>query len=147
MIFKLYLEETNLLVLLKGSFMTQVYQPVSIQNMAQLLFSNPPKEACTYRLVLLNPQNVPEKVHTFHTLMGMMIIGAKLLFGPDITPNTMSEDQFAILKKYIQSVGYYVKHNYQLIDETSAEPKQIINIWFEPIVIGTRDCHGNIKIL
>jgi hypothetical protein len=73
----------------------------------------------------------------FPYLMGIFINGAIALFGEDVTPQNMTLEQFALLKKYMLSLGHKVMHRYEEGNTV------VIHIWFEPIQILT-DCKGKI---
>lgn len=113
-------------------------QAINVPQIVELIFSKPPADPCTYKVIIAD--NSPTlKSTTFNLLMDVLITGAKKLYGNDIIPANISEEQFNTLKKYIASIGYHLKYNY-----TYAEDNQtilLINIWFEPYNC-TIDCHG-----
>lgn len=78
----------------------------------------------------------------FPYLMGIFINGAIALFGEDVTPQNMTLEQFALLKRYMLSLGHKVMHRYE-DNEREDEKNVVIHIWFEPIQILT-DCKGRI---
>jgi hypothetical protein len=111
---------------------------INVAELANILFSQPPLDPCTYKVI--------SNTNIFHPLMDLLIRGAKILYGQHITPQQMTEDQFDLLKKYMLSIGYKIKHNYSSLDELATLPQpHVINIWFEPFSI-QRDCHGRIVI-
>lgn len=73
----------------------------------------------------------------FPFLMEILVTGAKKLFGHDVTPQSISPNQFETLKAYMLSLGYKVKHNF--VNQNQAV---VVNIWFEPYN-NKRNCHGN----
>lgn len=118
---------------------------MSIEYFLNKIFSEPPKPPCTYNLALSNDNNAT----MFQLLMSILIYGAKKLYGEDITPNEITLEQFDILKSYIESIGYVIKHNYtdlkkkEILSSPPIESPSIINIWFEQY-IPKIDCHGRI---
>lgn len=106
-------------------------QPISIPDLADWLFTQPPMNPCTYNLFTNSKSE-----NLFPVLMALLIEGAKRLYGNDITPAKMSYKQFEHLKQYFLSIGYQVKHNY-----TDKEDTTLINIWFEKVNY-TEDCKG-----
>jgi len=112
---------------------------INVANLANLLFTKPPLDPCTYKVI--------SNTNMFHPLMDLLIRGAKILYGDNITPQDMTEAQFNLLKKYMLSIGYIIKYNYSSRDELANILPQphIINIWFEPFSIH-RDCHGRLVI-
>lgn len=113
----------------------------TVQDIVNTVFVQPPREPCTYRLTLTDSPFNDARVAMFPFLMEILTSGAKKLFGDDITPQTISNQQFDKLKLYILSLGYQVKHNF-----TNRNDATLVNIWFEPYVC-SRNCHGNIVLL
>jgi hypothetical protein len=110
----------------------------SMYELIETIFSKYPKPPCTYRLT-----HSPD-VSLFQLLMSLLINGAKRLYGENITPNDITEEQFKELQSYIESVGYKIKYNFSNIpnpNNTNGEQARIINIWFEEI-IDYMNCHG-----
>lgn len=112
-----------------------LYNEISVPDFVNYLFSNSPLEPCSYNLFPIETTNETETM--FPILMNIMMTGAKILYGENITPQTMTTDQFDTLKKYILSFGYQVENNY-----TTVLNKQYINIWFKRVNIIV-DCKGN----
>lgn len=115
----------------------------TLEYLVETIFSQSPKPPCTFNIALSE-----EEYNTtmFQLLMGLLISGAKRLYGESITPNDISEQQFDELKRYMESVGYRVKHNYKTIGEDDPnipdnQKPRIINIWFEQFMPSI-DCHG-----
>lgn len=109
---------------------------IDISNIINVIFSESPKPPCTYGLNLQSSY-----LNIFHILMNILIIGAKKLFGADITPNKITEKQFERLKQYIESLGYIVKYKYNYKIENDNIKADTINIWFEPYMY-TSNCKG-----
>jgi len=128
-------------------------EEITLQDIVIKIFSEPPKNPCTYNLSVLNSPNIT----LFQLLMSLLISGARHLYGESVSPNDITNDQFEELKSYMESVGYKIKHNYTLLNENDSEhildehtldehildehKPRMINIWFEefkPII----NCHG-----
>ena len=106
----------------------------TVSEVVEIVFSQPPKETCFYQLYF------PEKdlVTIFPFLIKILVGGAKMLYGNEILPHTMTMEQFEILKKYMLSMGFAVKYNYIYAEEIPI----IMNLWFESLGQFT-DCHGH----
>jgi hypothetical protein len=104
---------------------------LTVNDIVNKIFTKPPLPPCTYALKLSFENENTIEVNMFHFLMKILIDGAKILYGEDITPNQISPYQFDILKQYILSLGYELKHNYTYLDDDNTKPYKI-NIWFEP---------------
>lgn len=116
---------------------------LSVNEIVNKIFTRPPLPPCSFMLRLSVENENTIEVNMFHFLMQILINGAKMLYGDDITPTNISDSQFKILKEYILSLGYELKHNYTYIDEEKTKP-HTINIWFEPYKQLT-SCNGIIK--
>jgi hypothetical protein len=110
-------------------------KPVSVLEIVDMIFNNPPMEACSIQVVLCEDSNSHSNL--FHLLMDIMMQGAKRLFGNDISAQNITHEQFKTLKKYMRSIGYEVKNNFT----TTPENIVLVNIWFEPY-IGSFTCNG-----
>lgn len=117
-------------------------QTVSVSELVRTVFSQPPSDACTFKLYLVNAAkpSVDRDVYNvqmFPYLMDIFISGAMALFGPSVTPQNMTTEQFELLKKYMLSLGHKVMHRYEHNENV------LIHIWFEPVemLIG---CRGNL---
>lgn len=119
----------------------------TLGSLVEMIFTKIPKPECTYTVAVA--EQISSEISLFQLLMNILVAGAKKLYGDNITPNDISEDQFEELKTYIRSIGYEIKHNYKfLIDDPDIDDKykpRIMNIWFEPI-IPKYNCRGR-KIL
>jgi hypothetical protein len=111
-------------------------QYTTISDVVEFLFSRPPMEPCTFQVF-----SNGSKGNMFPVLMDVLINGAKKLYGPDITPPQITDAQFEVLKKYMLSLGYQVKHNYTYNEDNSKA--LLINIWFEPYKYHT-NCKGRL---
>jgi hypothetical protein len=101
---------------------------VDLVNMITVVFSQPPGQQGSYKLDLSvdsqDIENDPEFPNalaktTANVLMEIFIYGSKILFGNDITPAKISDDQFLIVNKYINSFGYQTHYEYTYKDETN----------------------------
>lgn len=111
-------------------------QLIDLSNIINTVFSQSPKPPCTY---VLNAET--GNFNVFHVLMNILVIGAKKLFGSDITPNKITETQFDCLKQYIESIGYMVKYKFNYKIENDTIIKDTVNIWFEPYMFMS-SCKG-----
>jgi hypothetical protein len=110
---------------------------LDLTRVINTVFSQSPQPPCTYNLSL--EKDTP--INMFPILMNILVIGAKKLFGSDITPNKITEQQFDRLKKYIESIGYIVKYKFNYkIDNENVKP-DTVNIWFEPYIFNI-NCKG-----
>ncbi len=107
----------------------------SLQDLVNIIFSKPPKPPCTYMLT-----QDSSNVTYFQLLMSLLISGAKILYGENITPNDITDNQFKELQSYIESVGFRIKYNFSDV-ELNGEKQRVINIWFEPF-LDNINCHG-----
>jgi len=121
-----------------------------VDNFVKMIFSNTPQDIGTF--VLIRPRHTETSLNKpnshadmFPILMDITTKGAKKLFGPSITPQTMTQEQLVKLNKYIMSLGYTIKHNYTHIDLETGLPTRL-NIWFEPILQNIlTDCRINAR--
>lgn len=106
---------------------------INLIEFVNILFSKPPTKPCSY---VINSKIIPTCLNTdtrqimLPILMNILIIGARKLFGNQITPNDISESQFHTLQKYFQSFGFTIKYNYTI------SPDNIpikVNIWFDTL--------------
>ncbi len=109
-----------------------------MNGLIKTIFTQPPKDTCSFKIHLLGYDS-PTSAQMFPYLMYIFVNGAKMLFGSDITPQTMSIEQFDLLKKYMLSLGYKVQHRY----EHCGDGNVIIHIWFEPVGCFYTNCKGN----
>ena len=121
----------------------------NVESIVNMIFANSPKPPCTYKIELSN-ELIMQNVSLFQLLMSILVSGAKKLYGEQIVPNQISEKQFSVLKSYMASMGYIIKHNYsypeqQILDSNSIRAT-VINIWFEQYISPT-DCHGRVVFL
>jgi hypothetical protein len=98
---------------------------MDLDDFINKLFRENPQETCTYNINL--PVKYDEKV--FKILFYIMINGARILYGNDITPNDITLEQFSILNKYMSSIGYTIEYEYVYKDDIPI----IIHIWFKRI--------------
>lgn len=118
------------------------WEELTVADLSKKLFISPPREPCSFNILsnnIITAENHDRIM--FPILMNIMINGANILYGDDIMPHNMNEDQFDTLKQYMASIGYRVMHNY-----TNNNNIPMINIWFKRLNILT-DCHGNKRII
>jgi hypothetical protein len=94
----------------------------------ELVFSQPPKAPCTFNVVLSDKAR-EENVTPFQMLWNLLINGAKRAFGENITVQDITDAQFELLKRYMNSIGYELKSNYTYGDDNITPIS--VNIWFE----------------
>jgi hypothetical protein len=121
----------------------------SLEDLVNTIFSGTPKPPCTYNIALSETSS--DTTTMFQLLMGLLISGARYLYGETVTPNDISPNQFEELKRYMESVGYQIKHNYKTVGEDDPNlpdelKPRMINIWFEQY-IPFIDCHGRRRLL
>jgi hypothetical protein len=104
-------------------YICMIQQPV--ECIIDKIFGTPPKEPCTY--IIDTEYNNINIVFLTH----FMLAGARKLFG-NVTPKTITEKQFNLLKEYMESVGYTIK--YQFLEDRA-------KIWFEKYMKPTK-CNG-----
>jgi hypothetical protein len=102
----------------------------SIEDIVNIVFVSKPSDVCSYNLMTSIGQT--DAITMFPILMQIMVMGAKKLFGEDVTPQNMTRQQFATLKRYMLCIGFQVKDSYRY-DESTGEPVAI-NIWFEKVI-------------
>ena len=90
-------------------------------DVLEKIFGNHPKPPYTFNVVDA----------TLINLTHLMLAGAYKLFGK-VTPQTISEKQFNLLKEYMESTGYTIKYEFN---------EKNIKIWFEKYIIPTK-CNG-----
>lgn len=118
-------------------------QMATVSEIVDHLFSKPPLDACTYKILVYEKNHEDDKVNSFPFLMDILVSGAKKLFGDHISPSSLSEKQFNVLKQYMLSLGFQVKHEHKY--EEGSDKPYLINIWFEQYKC-TTDCHGRVQI-
>jgi len=122
----------------------------NLDKVIKIIFAGYPKSPCTYSISLSN-ELIEKKISPFQLLMKILVDGAKLLYGESITPNQISEEQFKMLKMYMESIGYSIKYNFSYLESEKelniefTEKTKIINIWFEKYV-NKIDCHGRVLV-
>lgn len=103
----------------------------NLHHIAQHIFSQPPAPPFSYQLGLDHPVPEGEDAAQYHfeILSYLLIWGARYLYGQDVHPATMTEDQFDRLRAYMISTGYVPLLNSET-DEDRA--RTTIRITFEP---------------
>ena len=112
---------------------------VDLKKMVTIVFSQPPAEAGSYKLDLSVEQDdnnndelnkeITNKLAktTANVLMNIFISGCQILFGNDITPVNITEQQFAKVNKYINSFGYQTHYEYTYKDIVNENGETIKN--------------------
>jgi hypothetical protein len=98
-----------------------------LETSIRTIFSFPPRPPCTYEIGLKDNENIS----LFQLLMGILVSGAKKLYGDDITAEKITKEQFSTLEKYFASIGYVIKYKYTYKDDNTVVA---INLWFEPYI-------------
>jgi hypothetical protein len=104
-------------------------------DIVDVVFSDAPKPPCTYR-VELSDQAKETNITTFQMLWNILINGAKRLFGANVNVQDITEEQFDLLKQYMNSIGYEIKNNYTYAADNITPI--YINIWFELYIPKTK---------
>lgn len=101
---------------------------VNPNALVNLVFSSKPRDFCFFNIKLTD-----SNVNMFPYLITIFINGAKKIFGDDISAESMTLEQFNIMKQYMYSLGYDTMYRY---DDTQ------VHLWFEPIKVLV-DCKGH----
>ena len=118
---------------------------VDLKKMIAIVFSQAPADRGAYKLDLSvdTEQNVeqdPEFANelaktTANVLMNIFISGCQILFGNQVTPANITEEQFTTVNKYINSFGYQTHYEYTYTEtinengETVKKPSNL-NVYF-----------------
>ena len=118
---------------------------VDLKKMIAIVFSQAPADRGAYKLDLSvdTEQNVeqdPEFANelaktTANVLMNIFISGCQILFGNQVTPANITEEQFTTVNKYINSFGYQTHYAYTYTEtinekgETVKKPSNL-NVYF-----------------
>lgn len=116
---------------------------VDLKKMVTIVFSQPPADRGAYKLDLSvdtiveqDPEFVNELAKTTaNVLMNIFISGCQILFGNQVTPANITEDQFTTINKYINSFGYQTHYEYTYTEtlgengETIKKPSNL-NVYF-----------------
>lgn len=98
---------------------------MDLETFIHNLFLQEPKSPCTYNVAL--PVNY--KGSMFKILFYILISGAKILYGENITPDDITSSQFVTLNKYMSSIGHQIEYNYTYHNDIPV----LLNIWFKKI--------------
>lgn len=104
---------------------------MDVYQIVETVFSQPPKLPCSFELVL-------GEANLFQVLMAVLIQGTRKLYGR-VSPLELSSEQVSRLKRYIESLGYFLKYKLNIHHET-LKPYSV-DIWFVPY-IHQYNCHG-----
>lgn len=108
---------------------------VDLKKMVTIVFSNPPSDPKTYKLDLsvddsleMNETVVSELAKTTsNVLINIFISGCNILYGNEVTPANISQDQFQYINKYIKSFGYETHYEYTYNEE---QKPTNLNVYF-----------------
>jgi len=93
-----------------------------------VIFQDIPKEKNHYNLRLDETNEENKNINFNDILIGVFFNGIKVLFGESTNLQNITQEQYELINKYMQSLGYTVILNYEYDDN-----KLPINIkvWFE----------------
>lgn len=114
-----------------------VLNNINLYQLINTIFSNSPKPPNSI-IIDINKIATDQKLTIFQSLMTILINGAKILFGENITPQDITEKQHETLQKYIKSIGFELHHEYKYNDDGIPI---MVNIYFLPY-IGNTNCNG-----
>lgn len=95
-----------------------------------IIFQDLPKPPNHYNLRLdeNNPEN--KNVNFNDILLNIFFNGMKILFGESTNLRNITQEQYGLINKYIQSLGYSVIFNYEYDDDNFPIN---IKVWFEQL--------------
>lgn len=94
-----------------------------------MIFKDIPKPAKHYNL-RLDDTNLENKDINFNDiLINIFFNGLKVLFGESTNLHNITQEQYDLINKYIQSLGYTVVFNYEYDNNIPIN----IKVWFEPL--------------
>jgi hypothetical protein len=104
--------------------------PPTLDEIVSCVFGNYPLRPCSLNLRLQGSSSEVNKV-----LLNIMFLGARKLFGPNVSPTTITEKQFHTLNDYFHGISYTIKYrpNVNHNNETVG-----YNVWFEPFLPPTK---------
>lgn len=116
---------------------TYVLDNINLYQLINLIFSNSPKPPNS---IIIDIKKIADKqgLTIFQSLMTFLINGANILFGENISAESITDKQHDILQEYIKSIGFELHHEYKY--DTNGIPI-IINVYFLPY-IGNQSCNG-----
>lgn len=93
-----------------------------------VIFSEEPKDPNTYNLRLdtTNPEN--ESVLLDDILINLFLTGLKTLFGEECNLQNITQDQFTLINKYMNSFGFKTILDYEYDDNNLPVH---VKIWFD----------------
>lgn len=114
-----------------------VLENVNLYQLINLVFTNSPKPPNSI-VIDIKRIATEQNLTVFQSLMTILLNGARILFGENISAENITKNQYNTLQKYIQSIGYDLHHEYKY-DEDGIPI--MVNIYFLPH-IGTYNCNG-----
>lgn len=102
---------------------------INLIEFINTIFSKPASKPCSFIINSRLTLNEYEKNRhiMLPILMNILILGAKKLFGENITPKNMTPSQFEILQNYFKSFGFIIKYDFIIENDIPAK----VDIWFE----------------
>ena len=94
----------------------------------EYIFDNDPKEIHYYSDKIIDCHNI-----NIVTLSCILLLGSYKLFGNNITPSNITNEQFLLLNKYMNSIGYNIHYE---------DVKDNINIYFKKLPFIQTKCSG-----
>jgi hypothetical protein len=114
-----------------------VLDNINLYQLINIIFTNPPKPANS---IIIDIKKIAsdQNLTVFQSLMTILLNGAKILFGENISAENISESQHDTLQKYIKSIGYELHHEYKYNEHGIP---LMVNVYFLPY-IGNDNCSG-----
>jgi hypothetical protein len=114
-----------------------ILKDINLFQLINIIFTNPIKQPNSI-IIDINKIASDQNLTIFQTLMSILINGAQILYGENITAENITEKQYNTLKDYIKSIGFELHHEYKY-DEN--EIPIMVNLYFLPFV-GSDLCNG-----
>lgn len=122
-------------------FLLYQVKEMDITDLIEKIFSKPPEPPCTYNLIPTGSSHDEDlddgdDDNLFPILINVLVGGAKKLYGPNVSPEKISEEQFLILNAYMSSLGFNIEYEYEYgsgsdgSDSDDDRDPIAINIWF-----------------
>lgn len=114
-----------------------VVQNANLYQLINLIFTTEPKPANS---IIIDIDTLANEQHltVFQSLMTILMNGARILFGHNVSAENITEEQHVLLKKYIQSIGYELCHEYKYDDNGIP---LMVNVYFLPYIENI-NCNG-----
>lgn len=114
-----------------------VLDNINLYQLINLVFTNSIKPPNS---IVIDIKRIATEQHltVFQALMTILLNGAKILFGENISVENITESQHETLQKYIQSIGFDLHHEYKYNENGIPI---MVNVYFLPY-IGNDNCNG-----